>query len=72
MGASGSGLGISRETVYAYLRAESETSSSVDAAGEAGLATVLSSLPADRRPTPSVAEYDDLLRSRAASGGPAE
>lgn len=48
-------FGISRATVYAYLRDD----------GEAALAAVLSALPPDERPVPSVKEYDALLSPRA-------
>ncbi|MGG7465204.1 recombinase family protein [Plantibacter sp. YIM 135347] len=51
-------FGISRETVYAYLRA-----------AEAGVAlqerdALIAALPADKRPLPDVAKYDELLPSR--------
>lgn len=48
-------FGVSRATVYAYLRGE----------GESELADVLSTLPVDDRPSPSLEKYDDLLPSRA-------
>lgn len=48
-------FGISRATVYAYLRDD----------GEAELADVLRTLPPDDRPLPSTEKYDALLPSRA-------
>lgn len=67
-------LSISRETVYAYLRTEGESRPSLDvtADAESNLAAALSTLPADDRPSPSVAEYDDLLPSCGPSRRPAK
>ena len=55
-------FGVSRATVYAYLRGE----------GESELAEVLSTLPTDDRPSPSLEQYDALLPSRASVPKPAE
>lgn len=52
---------ISRATVYAYLR---------DAGAE--LAQVLTALPVDDRPLPSVEKYDALFPSKASDPQPAE
>ncbi|MET4782978.1 hypothetical protein [Glaciihabitans sp. UYNi722] len=62
-------VGISRETVYAYLRADQASGlpSDVDIAAESNLVAVLSALPADERPMPSGAKYDALLTSRRSS-----
>jgi DNA invertase Pin-like site-specific DNA recombinase len=57
-------FGISRATVYAYLRGEGFAAS----AGEDELDAVLETLPADNRPLPSVTAYDALLPSHASSG----
>ncbi|WP_431031538.1 recombinase family protein [Plantibacter sp. RU18] len=51
-------FGISRETVYAYLRAAE------DAAAPRELDASIATLPADKRPLPDVAKYDELLPSR--------
>jgi DNA invertase Pin-like site-specific DNA recombinase len=56
-------FGISRATVYAYLRSEDSALS----AGENELDAVLETLPADNHPLPSVAAYDALLPSHASS-----
>jgi DNA invertase Pin-like site-specific DNA recombinase len=53
-------FGISRATVYAYLRGE----------GDAALTETLSVLPVDGRPEPLVEKYDDLLPSRTAPQQP--
>jgi DNA invertase Pin-like site-specific DNA recombinase len=55
-------FGISRATVYAYLRGEAE----------AELVDVLSTLPADDRPSPFLEKYDALLPSRATTREPAK
>ena len=55
-------FGVSRATVYAYLRGEAETV----------LEQVLSTLPADERPLASLEDYDALLPFRAAEPVPAE
>lgn len=63
-------FGISRASVYAYLRGEADPATVASAENE--LAAVLANLPADDRPLPSVAVYDALLPSRGTSGGLAE
>jgi DNA invertase Pin-like site-specific DNA recombinase len=50
-------FGISRATVYAYLRNGLATE----------LVTILSALPADDRPAPTLEKYDALLPSRASA-----
>jgi len=55
-------FGVSRATVYAYLRGESEPE----------LADVLSTLPANDRPLPSLEKYNELLPSPASTLEPAE
>ncbi len=64
-------FGISRETVYSYLRAPSGASGSAIAGPAPGPAVdaVLAALPADTRPLPEVTRYDDLLPSRRSPNG---
>lgn len=67
-------LGVSRATVYAYLRGDTEAApvDDVGAEGNAELAAVLTGLPVDHRRMPSVAAYDTLLPSHGLSGGSEE
>jgi DNA invertase Pin-like site-specific DNA recombinase len=55
-------FGVSRATIYAYLRREDE----------AALTEALRALPADDRPLPSVEQYDALLPSRTPAPKPTE
>jgi DNA invertase Pin-like site-specific DNA recombinase len=63
-------FGVSRETVYVYLRVEADAvESDDDGTDDAELVAVLNALPADNRPMPSVTGYDDLLPSRTSDRG---
>jgi DNA invertase Pin-like site-specific DNA recombinase len=55
-------FGISRATVYTYLRNDLAPAR----------ADIVSTLPADDRPTPTVDKYDALLPSRASAPDPVE
>lgn len=59
-------FGISRASVYAYLRSDDNTTTV--GAGDNELAAVLANLPDDDRPLPVVAAYDALLPSHDSSG----
>lgn len=62
--------GISRETVYAYLRAGSSHKPETDPDGESTLRALVESLPADTRATPTVTPYDSLLSAPAKTQNP--
>ncbi|MGV0111790.1 helix-turn-helix domain-containing protein [Arthrobacter sp. CP30] len=62
--------GISRETVYAYLRAGSGQKPEADPDGENTLRALIESMPADTRELPTVTPYDSLLSAPATTQNP--
>jgi DNA invertase Pin-like site-specific DNA recombinase len=63
--------GISRETVYSYLRAGSiESSDAGSDDGASTLSALVEALPADTRATPTLTPYDSLLTAPTATQNP--